>query len=59
MPPPRPRTPLAGGFLIALGVFAGVAIGFATGQQTIGFLAGLGAGAALALAVWALDRRRS
>jgi len=53
-----PRTPMAGGFAIALFSILGVIAGSAKGQPTIGLLAGFGAGVATALAVWLLDRRR-
>ncbi|MEI9849672.1 MAG: hypothetical protein WDN24_01120 [Sphingomonas sp.] len=52
------RTPLAGGFLVAVGVLAGTVIGVAKGQPTIGFLGGLGVGLVLLAAVWAVDRMR-
>ena len=58
MAPNRSRTPISGGFLIALGVVGGVIIGAARGQPTIGFFAGLGVGVALAALVWAVDRMR-
>ena len=53
------RSPLAGGFFLILAIFAGFAIGIVNGQATIGVLVGTAVGAALALAVWALDRRRA
>lgn len=57
--PPTPRSPLAGGFLIALGAIAGVAIGLFTPLgPTRGFLLGLSAGTAMSLAIWLLDRKR-
>ena len=55
---PRRRFTRAGGCLLALALIAGVAGGAYAGQPSIGFLAGLGAGLVLLLAVWLLDRRR-
>lgn len=40
-------------------ILAGSALGIAAGDPMTGVLAGTGAGAAAALAVWLLDRRRS
>ena len=48
----------AGGALIALGAILGAALGFLTGEATPGFLIGLAAGAALAVAIWLRDRAR-
>ena len=50
-------SPAAGGFPIAIGALAGAGVGFARGETTIGFLAGLALGAAIALAVWLKGRR--
>lgn len=59
MPSPvPPRSPLAGGVLIASGVLLGAMAGFALGEATPGALFGAAAGVAAALVVWALDRRR-
>jgi hypothetical protein len=55
--PPANRAPKAGGFLLAVGIIAGVMIGGLLGQPSIGFLAGLGAGIALVVAIWLIDRR--
>ena len=52
--PDRPR--LGGGIFLAIGPLAGAAIGMALGEPSLGLLAGLGAGALLALALW-LARR--
>lgn len=52
-----PRTPIAGGFLLALSLIVGVVVGISQGQASIGFLAGLGVGLALLLMVWLVDRR--
>lgn len=48
----------AGGFLLALCILVGVAIGIAVGQSTLGLLVGTAVGAALTLLVWLVDRRR-
>lgn len=56
---PPPRSPLAGGALIAIGSILGAGIGLFTAiGPTRGFLIGLGAGVAIAVAMWALDLRR-
>jgi uncharacterized membrane protein len=52
------RTPIAGGFIIAIGVLAGALIGAFKGQPTIGFLIGFGIGAAVAGAIWLIGRGR-
>lgn len=51
------RSNAAGGSLLALAVVGGAAIGIATGQPTIGALAGLGVGLLLVLIVWLAGRR--
>jgi len=51
-------TPAAGGFLIAIATTFGAFLGATQGQPSAGLMIGLGAGVALALAVWLLDRRR-
>lgn len=50
--------PKAGGFLLAVAIFAGVMIGGLLGQPSIGFLVGTGAGLVALLLVWLRDRRR-
>jgi len=55
---PPTRTPLAGGALIAIGTMGGAVIGLFKGQVTAGFLIGLGAGVAIALLIWLVDRAR-
>jgi hypothetical protein len=49
---------MSGGFLLAVAIVLGVGIGAWKGQATIGFLAGLGVGLLLLLAVWLMDRSR-
>jgi hypothetical protein len=53
------RTPNthAGGFLLVLVIFAGIAGGIAAGQLVLGAVTGLVAGIALAVAIWLIDRR--
>ncbi|MDY7522756.1 hypothetical protein [Sphingomonas sp. 10B4] len=54
-----PRTPLAGGALIAIGAIAGTGIGlFTPFGPTRGFLIGLGLGVAISLVMWLRDLRR-
>ncbi|MBX9796909.1 hypothetical protein [Sphingomonas sp.] len=55
-PPPR-RTPIAGGFLIALSSLAGAFAGGLNGQPSAGLLLGVAGGVALAVAIWLRDRR--
>ncbi len=48
----------AGGSLLAVSIIAGVIGGTISGQPSIGFLIGLGAGLLMLAAVWLSDRRR-
>ena len=52
------RTPMAGGFLLAVSLLVGTVLGAGRGQASIGFVAGLGVGLALLAAVWLIDRIR-
>lgn len=52
------RTPMAGGFLLAISLLAGTILGAGRGQASIGFVAGLGVGLTLLLLVWLIDRAR-
>jgi hypothetical protein len=54
----RKPEPLGGGIFIVIGLFAGIFIGRAYGQISIGLLVGLSAGIVLALALWLWQRRR-
>ena len=47
----------AGGSILAGCIIAGVVGGVILGQPSIGFLAGLGLGAAIAILLWLKDRR--
>jgi hypothetical protein len=55
---PPSRAPLAGGAVIAFSVLAGTLIGVSRGQPSLGFVIGVAAGTFVALAIWAIDRRR-
>ena len=48
--------PAAGGFPIAIGAIGGVVVGVLAHEPTIGFLAGLAAGTAVAVAIWLRGR---
>jgi hypothetical protein len=53
------RTPMAGGFLLAVSLVVGTVLGAGQGQASIGFVAGLGVGLVLLVAVWLIDRMRT
>jgi hypothetical protein len=53
----QPR--LAGGIFIAMGLLLGAIAGVALDQPSAGMVIGMGIGAAIAVAVWLLDRKRS
>ena len=53
-----PRTPMAGGFLLAVSLIVGAVLGAGRGQASLGLVVGLGVGLVLLAAVWLLDRRR-
>ncbi len=55
---PSSRPAMSGGFLIALSLIIGVAIGVSQGQASIGFVGGLAVGIVLAAAIWLRDRSR-
>jgi hypothetical protein len=52
------RSTQAAGFILAISILAGAVAGVIAGQPSIGFLAGLGAGVAIALLFWLNERRR-
>lgn len=52
-------TPLAGGALLAFSLIAGSVIGVLRGQPSLGFMAGLGIGLVLLVAVALIDRART
>lgn len=47
---------LGGGVFIAIGPLAGLVLGFAAGEPSIGIIGGVVAGAAIATAFWWLNR---
>lgn len=49
---------MAGGFLFAISIIAGLVVGTIYREPSIGMLAGVGIGIALMVLVWLLDRRR-
>lgn len=57
MPPPR-RFTQAAGSMLAISIVAGAIAGVVVGEPSIGVLAGTGAGVALALLFWLIERRR-
>lgn len=54
----RNRSTQAAGFILAISILAGVVAGSIVGQPSIGFLAGLAAGLAIAILFWLAERRR-
>ncbi len=52
------RTPMAGGFFLILPIVVGFFWGLASQRAMQGALIGLVVGLALAIIVWAVDRRR-
>lgn len=59
MTKPSSKTPVAGGFLLALSLIIGVFAGIVRGEASFGFVVGLGVGLALLIAVWLIDRMRT
>jgi uncharacterized membrane protein (UPF0136 family) len=54
----QPRSPRSAGIALAILPIVGAFVGGLYGQPSIGLLTGVALGAALALLVWAIDRRR-
>lgn len=52
------RFSAAGGIFLFLGPVIGALIGISRGEPILGMLYGFGIGVVLALAVWAIDRRK-
>ncbi len=52
-----PRSPRAGGAILALVILAGAVAGAATGEPSLGVVVGIAIGVVAAIAVWLLDRR--
>jgi hypothetical protein len=48
----------AAGFILAISILAGAIGGAIVGQASLGFLAGLAAGVAIAVLFWLIERRR-
>lgn len=57
MSSPSPSGSQAGGFIIAVAILAGAAIGALNGQPSAGVVAGLGLGVLAAVVIWLRDRR--
>lgn len=49
---------MAGGFFIAAGMLGGAIVGVFMGQPSVGMIGGLGFGIVVAVAIWAIDRKR-
>ena len=54
-----PSTTKAGGCFLTLCIIAGFPLGLALGDPMKGILIGTGAGIAIAVTVWLLDRQRN
>jgi hypothetical protein len=54
----RARYTQAGGSILAISIIAGTVGGIIVGEPSIGILAGIGAGALLAILFWLNERRR-
>ncbi|PCD02696.1 hypothetical protein COC42_15035 [Sphingomonas spermidinifaciens] len=58
MADPRPsRGPVAGGAILALTIMAGVVVGVALRQPSIGLLGGIAVGTVISILIWRRDRR--
>ncbi|OWK31439.1 hypothetical protein [Sphingomonas dokdonensis] len=57
MSSPSQRSDSAGGFVLAVSLMIGTIIGLVAGQPSLGFLAGLVVGAAIAVMIWLKGRR--
>lgn len=53
-----PRQPRSAGIILAISPVAGAVIGGLMGQPSIGLLAGIAVGGAIAVAFWLLDKQR-
>ena len=52
------RTPFAGGIFLFLGPVIGALYGLGRGEPILWMLYGFGAGLAIAILIWLLDRRK-
>lgn len=55
---PKPQASRAGGAIVAFSIIAGAVIGNHFGQPSIGIVAGIGLGVAVALGLFLIDRKR-
>lgn len=58
-PSPTPPEPRAAGVFIAASVIIGALVGVVTGQPSAGVVVGAGAGIAVAVAQWLIDRKQA
>lgn len=54
----HPSKGVAGGFFIFAGLIVGSIVGIIYDQPSIGMVGGMAVGAAIAAAIWLIDRRR-
>lgn len=54
----HPGKAQAGGFFIFAGLIVGSAVGIIYNQPSLGMTGGFGAGAAVALVIWLIDRKK-
>jgi hypothetical protein len=54
----HPSKAQAGGFFLFIGLIVGSIIGIIYDQPSMGMVGGFAVGAAIALAIWLLDRRK-
>ncbi|HWI85680.1 MAG TPA: hypothetical protein VNT42_05065 [Sphingomonas sp.] len=54
----REHQSAAGGFFMAIAIFAGAIVGAACGQPSIGVVVGTATGVVFAILLWLRDRRR-
>jgi len=53
------NTRMSGGIFLFFGILAGAVWGIAAGNPMKGILVGTGAGIAVAIGIWLIDRRRA
>jgi hypothetical protein len=54
----HPSKGMAGGFFIFIGLIAGSVLGITYNEPSLGMIGGFAAGAAVALAIWLIDRKK-